>query len=137
MLNLLRKIKRLIPDPSQILSYLARTVGKSGGKTHALAPFLWLIGIWLILFILLLLWGLPKIDDVSLKYLIICIFVGVFIIGVIIYLIIYFRTPERLQSEWYRLEDKKLNMFAQKGGKISFEPVDLSEPPTQITGEQK
>ena len=48
------------------------------------------------------------------------------IFTMIVYLIIFFRDPKLLQSESYRLEDKKLEIMIQKGGTIDFNPVNLT-----------
>lgn len=43
-----------------------------------------------------------------------------------VYLIIFFKDPKLLQSESYRLEDKRLDIMIQKGGTIDFNPVNLT-----------
>ena len=110
-----------------LISNLSRVVNASGGKTHVFAPLLYFVGIYL-LFIPLELIGLKDVEDTNLKYLIVVFLVVIFFLVVTVYLIIYFRTPERLQSEWYRIEDKKLDLIASKGSSIPINPVNLSTP---------
>jgi membrane protein YdbS with pleckstrin-like domain len=48
------------------------------------------------------------------------------IFAMIMFLLIFFKDPKLLQSESYRLEDKKLEIMIQKGGAIDFNPVNLT-----------
>jgi len=44
------------------------------------------------------------------------------------------KDPRLVQSEWYQIEQHKLDVIAQKGGPMIFEPVNipLSLPPKQL-----
>ena len=52
------------------------------------------------------------------------------------YLVILIKDPQLLQSEKFRIEDKKLDIIASKNSGIEVNPVDLSVP-NQIEGDKK
>jgi len=59
-------------------------------------------------------------------------FAGLIVVfTMIMYVIIFLKDPKLLQSESYRLEDKRLDIMIQKGGAIDFNPVNLTPMETE------
>mgnify|MGYP006902065324 CR=1 FL=1 len=47
----------------------------------------------------------------------------------------FMKDPNMLRSEKYLIEDKKLDMIAEKGGEITFDPVVLT--PKELEKEKR
>jgi hypothetical protein len=52
------------------------------------------------------------------------------------YLVLLIKSPNALQTEWFRLEEHKLNMIGEKGGEIRIAKVDLNTN-TRIGGDDE
>lgn len=50
----------------------------------------------------------------------------VFVVGTCVYLFILVKRPESLQSETYRLEEKKLNIISGKSERVRVNPVTIT-----------
>ncbi|HMI05732.1 MAG TPA: hypothetical protein VK541_24805 [Pedobacter sp.] len=104
---------------------------KAGYKSNAFAPFVWVSGL---IFIFLFTFFTIS-DDQIIRYVLIGAFILVIVFNFVIYLILIFKDPRLLQSENYRLEDKKLDMITQKGSDFIIKPVDLVPPTNQLLRE--
>ena len=105
---------------------------KSGSKTNAYAPLLWLCGI----VIFSSTGGMFYFKEPVIKYVFLGLIVLVVIFALIMYIVLLVIDPKLLQSEHFRIEDKKLDIIASKGEGIQFNPIDLTVPTKQI-GENK
>lgn len=106
---------------------------KSGYKTNAFAPLVWFTAVSLPI---LLYFGF-KTSNTLIQFFLIGASVFIVLFAAIMYLVIFLKDPKLLQSEGYRLEDKKLDLIAEKGGAISINPVninpkELSDPTLKI-----
>ncbi len=97
---------------------------KSGKKHNAFNPFT--LFFFVAAFVVFCLYKLT--DDAELKKYLIYSIIIVMFFGCLMYLLFYLFKPDRLQSESYLLEDKKLNMIGQKGSDILINPVNLTTP---------
>jgi hypothetical protein len=104
-----------------ILNY--GTAVQRGHKSNAYAPLVWFDVFTLPILSLLI--CIIKIPFVEIALSVLLILVVLF--SLVMYLMLYLKDPKLLQSEYYRLEDKKLDMIAQKGGDILVEPVGLTQ----------
>jgi hypothetical protein len=111
----------------QIMAQLANLM-KSGSKTNAFAPLIWLCGI--VIFTSMI--GIYYFNDVVIKYLFVALIFLVIIFALVMYVVLLIKDPRLLQSEHYRIEDKKLDIIASKGTGIQFNPVDLIVPTKEI-----
>ena len=103
---------------------------KNGYKSNAFSP----IAFYAYFLILPLIGAAVWIHNFVLQ----CIFVAVIVIialfPLVMYLLLFKKDPRLLQSEKFRLEEKKLNMIAEKGGSIKISEVDLNNN-TRIGGD--
>jgi hypothetical protein len=85
---------------------------KDGYKSNAFAPLVWFyVFVIPILIILTLL-----IKDIVIQLIIIGLIVVLILFALLMFFLLFKKDPKLLQSEWYRLENKKLDMIAQQGG---------------------
>jgi len=110
------------------LSNLANVV-KAGYKSNAFAPLVWFNAIIQPLLYIVIYF----ISNDIIKYILVAVSSAVLIFSGIMYLVIFLKDPRLLQSERFRIEDKKLDMISQKGSDIVIEPVNLTTPP-QLEG---
>lgn len=113
---------------SNITNYI-----RSGYRSNAFAPFVWATGL-VFMFIAAFYWGT---SDTIIRYALIGLFVFLVISLVIIYFVLLIKDPRLLQSENYRLEDKKLDMITQKGSDFEIKPVELVTPNSTQIEERK
>jgi hypothetical protein len=116
----------------QFLGQIANLM-KSGSRSNAFAPLVWLCGTVL----LCCFGGMYYFKEPLLKYWLLGLCVFVVIYACIMYLCIFLKDPKLLQSENYRIEDRKLDIIASKGEGIQFNPVDLTTPTKAIGGGKK
>lgn len=67
-------------------------------------------------------------DDKVIRYSLVALIALLVIGSLIAYFIMLFKKPELLQTEHFRIEDKKLNMIAEKGSDFKILPVNLTTP---------
>lgn len=103
--------------------YLANLVNlvKVGYKSNAFAPLVWFNGIVdpLLLIIAVIVGGITS-------YILIILLGLIILFSLAMYAIIFAKNPNLLQSERYRLEDKKLDLIASKGSEFMINPVDIT-----------
>jgi hypothetical protein len=102
---------------------------KDGYKSNAFSPLVWL----LVFLIPCLITVIFVIRNDIIRYVLVGLIVLLILFALLMYFLLFKRDPKLLQSEWYRLEDKKLSMIAEKGGQITISEVELN-PKTQIGG---
>jgi hypothetical protein len=112
--------------------YLAHVgnIFKTGYKSNAFAPYVWLT----VLVILLLGSLMVLFDDRVIRYACMGLIFFLVIFGAIMYLILLNKDPKLLQSESYRLEDKRLDIISSKGSDVIVNPVNLTPPPQREIG---
>jgi len=95
---------------------------KDGFKKNAFSPLAW-FSIFLVvpLVIAILLVGRGTI-----QYILIGLLCFIVVFTAAMYLVLLIVNPGALQSEWFRLEEHKLNMIGEKGGEIKIEKVNLN-----------
>lgn len=106
------------------VSYIA-SYGKAiagGYKTNALAPLIW----FNVFLIPVFTTGAILINITAIKYVLIISIIISVLFTFVMYVVLFIKDPKLLQSEGYRIEDKKLDIIAQKGGDILVNPVNLS-----------
>jgi len=130
---ILDRLNHLFLDFVNYISSYGKAV-KSAYKSNALAPI-----IWLDVFAIPVLLVLTTIfKTIVIKYILVGLVVLLIIFTLVMYVVLFKKDPKLLQSEGYRIEDKKLDLIAQKGGDIPINPVDLitsSEIGSDITHE--
>jgi membrane protein YdbS with pleckstrin-like domain len=107
----------------QMMAKLANFM-KTGSKTNAFAPLIWLCSV--VMFMSMT--GIYYFKDPIIKYVFVALIVFVVVFSAITYVVILIKDPRLLQTENYRIEDKKLDIIASKGMEIKFNPVDLIVP---------
>ncbi len=124
-LHLHTKLARNILE--QVFGNIANIL-KSGKKHNAFFPFI------LFFFVAsVIIFSLIKfVNDKEMTGKLINAEIVLIAFGCLMYLLFYLFKPDRLQSESYLLEDKKLSMIAQKGNPIEINPVDLTPPVSQL-----
>jgi len=112
--------------------YLAHigNIFKSGYRSNAFAPYVWLS----VLVILLLIIIMKLFDDRIIEYACMTLIIFVVVFGAVMYLKLFNKDPKLLQSESYRLEDKRLDIISAKGSDVIVNPVNLSPPPQKEIG---
>ena len=110
----------------------AANIVKAGYKSNAFAPLVWFNAI----VDPILLVSSYISDEPVAKYFLMGTVCLLIVFSAIMYAIIFFKDANLLQSEKYRIEDKKLDLIAAKGSDIQIEPVNLTTPPKQIEGGQ-
>ena len=111
----------------QYLSNLALLV-KSGYKSNTFSPLVWFCAIVMPVLAALLIFS----NDKVIIYTSLALFVVLLMFCMRMYLKTFDKDPKLLQSERFRIEDKKLDLVAQKGSNIEIEPFDLSVPPQNL-----
>jgi len=97
---------------------------KAGYRSNAYAPLVWLMGL-----IFMVLSGLYCItDNLIIRYALISVIIFTILFALVIYVVLLIKDPKLLQSENFRLEDKRLDMITQKGSDIIINPVNLVPP---------
>ena len=117
---ILDKLKVRILNFVNYLSSYGKAVA-NGYKTNALAPLIWFI----VFAIPLLTTGIIFINNIVIKYIFTGLICCCIIFPFVMYCILLIKDPKLLQSEAYRIEDKKWDLIAQKGGDITFNPLDI------------
>lgn len=84
---------------------------KDGYISNAYSPLVWVI----VLVLLPLASFVIFTDDAIIKYVAFAVIILIILFALVIYVVLLTKDPKLLQSEWYRIEDKKLNMIAEKG----------------------
>lgn len=115
----------------QIMAQLANLM-KSGSKTNAFAPLILLCSI--VIFTSMI--GIYYFNESLIKYLFVALIFLVIIFALVMYVVLLVKDPNLLQSERYRIEDKKLDIIASKGEEIQFNPVDLTTPIKSLEDKQ-
>lgn len=95
---------------------------KDGYKTNAFSPLAWFV-IFLIIPLLVLVLA-SKNTVIQYGAMGILLLVVLFCLGM--YIILLRKDPKLLQSEKFRIEDRKMDLIAENGGDIKFIPFDLS-----------
>ncbi|HVW16395.1 MAG TPA: hypothetical protein VHB54_21355 [Mucilaginibacter sp.] len=111
----------------QMMAQLANLM-KSGSKTNAYAPLIWQCSIVCVLSI----GGMYYFKEPVIRYVFLGLIVLVVIFALVMYVVLLIKDPKLLQSEKYRIEDKKLDIIASKGEGIQFNPIDLTVPTKEI-----
>lgn len=104
---------------------------RSGKKHNAFQPFILFYFVVAASFLVII----KTVNDPDTTSLLIKCLVGVSIFGCVLYFLFYLFKADRLQSESYLLEDKKLNMISQKGLEIPINPVNLETQPYKLEKE--
>jgi len=104
--------------------YLASIVNlvRTGYKTNAFAPYVWFCAVIAVVELLIMI----AIADIFIRRVLTITFVVTVLFGMFMYWKLFKKDPRLLQSESFRLEDKKLDMIGQKGSDIMINPVDLT-----------
>ena len=105
---------------------------QNGYRTNAFAPIKWLT----IFLCPLLMAGILLIKILFVQILLVALLVGVVMFALLMYFLIFKEDPKLLQSEAFRIEDRKLDLISQKGGDISINAVELTTS-TNILGDSK
>ncbi len=113
----------------QVIANLANVV-KAGYKSNAYAPIVWFNAIILPIFFTVAL----CLGDCAAQIVLIYVACGIVIFSAIMYLVIFIKDPKLLQSERFRIEDRKLDLVSTKGADFKVLPVDLSTPPQLSEG---
>jgi hypothetical protein len=95
---------------------------KTGYKTNAFAPYVWFCAVVAAVELLIMIF----IPDLFIRRVLTICFVSTVGFGMFMYWKLFKKDPRLLQSESFRLEDKKLDMIGQKGSGIIINPVDLT-----------
>ena len=131
LIDLWRYIKNKIKMSwEQYFANVANIV-KSGYRSNAFAPYVWFCAIvipFLIAAILLI-----KDPRVTIVVSIAICFVILF--ASVMYFVLFQKDPKLLQSENYRIEDRKLDLIEQKGGDLIVNPIDMILPMQLEKGE--
>lgn len=93
---------------------------KEGYKSNAFAPIAW-FSIFLILPIVT---TILVTKDNTIRYLMFGLLSLVILFTLTMYIVLLVKDPKLLQSEEYRLEEKKLEIIAEKGGEIRIEEAE-------------
>ncbi|MEI9955140.1 MAG: hypothetical protein WDM90_02280 [Ferruginibacter sp.] len=102
--------KRLLANWISYIGKYGQSV-KDGYKSNAFSPLVWFI----VIFVTPLFVTIWLTNDLVFKYSCFGLIVLVLIFAFCMYIKLLNKDPKLLQSEWYRLEDKKLDMVAQQG----------------------
>ncbi|MBL0049014.1 MAG: hypothetical protein IPP32_13065 [Bacteroidetes bacterium] len=128
IIDLLTKITHMF---QQILANQANLI-KAGYKSNAFAPLVWFNAVANPSLII----GACYTNDIALRYLLGILAALIIAVSLIAYIVLLIKSPTLLQSESFRIEDKKLDLIAQKGTDvIMINPVDLTPQPLQIEKE--
>jgi len=128
--NILGKIRSIILVVWQ--KYMA-AYGKSvkdGYVSNAYAPLVWFVVFLIIPFIL----GIIFIHNTIVQYVLIGLIAIIVLFSLVMYVVLLVKDPKLLQSESYRLEDKKLDLIAQQGDGGSITVIE-SQNIAEIRGE--
>jgi hypothetical protein len=121
LINIIQlRFYHLIKMFRQYVSGISNIVNSGGKKSNAFTPILKLIGIFAITFIPIALYL-----NGIIVYIMLGVLMFLFLGAVIIYLIIFFKDPKLLQSESYRIEERKLEIVSEKGGALVINPVNI------------
>ena len=114
-----------------MLAHIANLM-RSGKKTNAFAPIVWFCGIIL----LLCFSGMFYFEDHIIRYTLLALIVIAILFACSMYLVLLLKDPRLLQSETFRIEDKKLDIIASKGREVQLNPIDLITPTKEIGGKE-
>lgn len=115
--TLFQKFKTMIEG---IQASIANIV-KAGYKTNAFAPLVWFNAVA----DSLLIFGIKVCNNLVVTYIFVSVLCLLIIATFITYIVLLVKDPKLLQSEKYRIDDRKLDLIAQKGQGITINPVDL------------
>jgi len=132
IIHLFTKLKRVSESLNSVLSKIVSIYGK---KTNVFVPLIICLCVILI-FLPIVVYCIAHIEDSIIKYTILFFYIVLSLFALVMYAIIYFRTPDKLHSEWYNIENRKLEMMQQKGGEITFAQVDLIPSPINNSDEK-
>lgn len=93
---------------------------KDGYRSNAFAPLVWYVVFPIIPLMLLVIFAKSEIVQIIAMVLV----AGLIIFPLVMYVIILKKDPKLLQSEWYRLEDKKIDMVYKQGDANALPPSD-------------
>lgn len=110
----------LLTSVNKILANLSNLI-QTGYKSNAFAPWVWFTGVASA--VLLPLTLVTKNEMIT--TIVVLAVVGMIIYGMIMYAVLLKKDPKLLQSESYRLEDKKLDIISEKGKGLAIRPVDI------------
>lgn len=65
------------------------------------------------------------IKNSAIQYILVGLIVVLILFTLLMYFLLFKKDPNLLQSEKFRIEHKKMDLIAEKGGKIAFKEVDL------------
>lgn len=120
LFSILGKLNKRFLDFVNYMAGYGKAV-EQGYRSNALAPL-----VWLDIFALpILLTGVFFIKIVIIKYILIGIIFILLLFTLIMYVVLFKKDPKLLQSEKYRLEDKRLDLIAQKGSDSPINPDQL------------
>lgn len=97
---------------------------KAGYKTNAFAPLVWFNAVADPSLII----SINCSDDKSMKLIFLLCVILIILCTLVAYFYMLFKRPDLLQSEKFRIEDKKLDLIASKGSDIVISPVNLTTP---------
>lgn len=123
MLLYLSLRRRLLMPLDISISQLVNLI-KSGYRSNAFAPYVWFLGVIAIVSFILMYF----IPDEFIRRILAVVLVAAMLFGMFMYYTLFKKDPRLLQSESFRLEDKKLDMISQKGSDFPILPVDLTTP---------
>jgi membrane protein YdbS with pleckstrin-like domain len=95
---------------------------KDGYRTNAFAPMKW----FAIFLVPILITSIATIKILFFQIIISILLSIIVVFSLVMYLVIFLKDPKLLQSEAFRIEDRKLDLIAQKGGDISINAVELN-----------
>lgn len=116
--------KKIRMSYDQILAKFGSLIG-TYSKRNIYAPLIWISG-FIITMLGIIMFSFKEYSEVRYTCLVFILLITIF--DLVMYVIIFVKDPKLLQSERFRLEDKKLDMMASKGSEIKFNPVNLSLP---------
>jgi len=95
---------------------------KDGYKSNAFDPLVWFVIFLIIPFIVVVLASSNEI----IKYLSLGFIFVIVIFSLVMYVILLCKDPKLLQSEWYRLENRRLDLISQQGNEKPKLPEELN-----------
>ena len=115
--------EKLLKVFEQIVTSLANAI-KSWSRSNAFAPYI-VFSSTTLLFVLVI---CCFVKDVWIQRILIGCACFVIILGPVFYFLLFLKDPKLLQSERFRLEDKKLDVVASKATGIEIATVDWNKP---------
>lgn len=127
--TILDRLNKKMLDFVNYMSSYGKSV-KDGHKTNAFAPLVWLL-VFLIPCLIVTIFFVK--NDV-IKYLLVGLIIILVLFALLMYFLLLKKDPKLLQSEWYRLENRKLDLIMQQGDENPIIPDNLLNS-SEIGGE--